>query len=126
MCNHSVCNECSTRMRVLCGQNECPICRQDMPKVVHASSRGRFEDLSNAPFKMDRRSRICFETDEIEAAFHRLLDHRCIVCEEAAAEEGSNATTNSFRTLKLLETHAKREHELFFCDLCLENLKVTV
>ena len=33
LCNHHVCQECSTRMRVLCGQNECPICRQDMPKV---------------------------------------------------------------------------------------------
>ena len=33
MCNHPVCSECSTRMRILCAQNECPICRQDMPKV---------------------------------------------------------------------------------------------
>ena len=32
-CNHPVCYECSTRMRVLCEQNECPICRQDLPKV---------------------------------------------------------------------------------------------
>ena len=33
MCNHPVCSECSARMRILCAQNECPICRQDMPKV---------------------------------------------------------------------------------------------
>ena len=33
ICNHPVCSECSTRMRILCAQNECPICRQDMPKV---------------------------------------------------------------------------------------------
>lgn len=32
-CDHPVCFECSTRMRVLCRQNECPICRQEMPKV---------------------------------------------------------------------------------------------
>lgn len=32
-CNHAVCYECSTRMRVLCRQNECPICRQDLAKV---------------------------------------------------------------------------------------------
>ena len=37
MCNHPVCSECSTRMRILCGQNECPICRQDMPKVIIVS-----------------------------------------------------------------------------------------
>lgn len=33
VCDHPVCFECSTRMRVLCKQNECPICRRDMPKV---------------------------------------------------------------------------------------------
>lgn len=38
-CDHPVCYECSTRMRVLCRQNECPICRQDMPKVKIESLR---------------------------------------------------------------------------------------
>lgn len=32
-CDHPVCYECSTRMRVLCARNECPICRKDMSKV---------------------------------------------------------------------------------------------
>lgn len=32
-CDHAVCYECSTRMRVLYVQNECPICRRDLPKV---------------------------------------------------------------------------------------------
>lgn len=32
-CDHPVCFECSTRMRVLCRQNECPICRQEAAKV---------------------------------------------------------------------------------------------
>lgn len=33
-CDHPVCYECSTRMRVLCEQNECPICRQSLSKVI--------------------------------------------------------------------------------------------
>lgn len=32
-CDHPVCYECSTRMRVLCARNECPICRKEMSKV---------------------------------------------------------------------------------------------
>ena len=32
-CDHPVCFECSTRMRVLCSNNECPICRKDISKV---------------------------------------------------------------------------------------------
>lgn len=32
-CDHSVCFECSSRMRVLMEQNECPICRQKIEHV---------------------------------------------------------------------------------------------
>lgn len=32
-CDHPVCYECSTRMRVLCRQNECPMCRHEMEIV---------------------------------------------------------------------------------------------
>lgn len=35
-CDHPVCYECSTRMRVLCEQNECPICRANLSKVSGA------------------------------------------------------------------------------------------
>ncbi len=34
-CDHLVCYECSTRMRVLCKQNECPICRQEITQVFN-------------------------------------------------------------------------------------------
>ena len=32
-CDHPVCFECSTRMRVLVKQKECPICRKEMSQV---------------------------------------------------------------------------------------------
>ena len=32
-CDHPCCYQCSTRMRVLCEANECPICRSLMPQV---------------------------------------------------------------------------------------------
>lgn len=32
-CNHMVCYYCSTKMRVLCEQNECPTCRQELSEV---------------------------------------------------------------------------------------------
>lgn len=34
LCDHPICHECSTRMRVLCKEDACPICRREMPKVV--------------------------------------------------------------------------------------------
>ena len=33
ICDHPVCYECSTRMRVCLQRMECPICRQEMEKV---------------------------------------------------------------------------------------------
>ena len=32
-CNHHICYKCSTRMRVLCDQMYCAICRADLPQV---------------------------------------------------------------------------------------------
>ena len=32
-CSHSICYRCSTRMRVLCDQMYCAICRADLPQV---------------------------------------------------------------------------------------------
>lgn len=36
-CDHLCCYECSTRIRVLCRQNDCPICRRDLSKVTEAA-----------------------------------------------------------------------------------------
>ena len=33
ICDHPICHECSTRMRVLCKEDACPICRQELTKV---------------------------------------------------------------------------------------------
>lgn len=32
-CNHMICYYCSTKMRVLCEQSECPICRLELSEV---------------------------------------------------------------------------------------------
>ena len=32
-CDHPICFKCSTRMRALCEQLYCPICRTDLPEV---------------------------------------------------------------------------------------------
>lgn len=37
-CDHRVCYRCSTRMRVLCEQMDCPICRSHMPQVYKPTS----------------------------------------------------------------------------------------
>ncbi len=82
---------------------------------MFTESRQRFSDVESQPFMMNRKFKVCFENKRVEQEFWRLLDHGCPLCEE-----------DDLRTFKDLERHVMREHELFYCDLCVENLKVNV
>ncbi|XP_063224206.1 E3 ubiquitin-protein ligase ZNF598 [Bacillus rossius redtenbacheri] len=113
-CDHPVCYECSTRMRVLCRQNECPICRQDMPKVIFTKHVRPFKDIHSYTYPMDKKFKICFESPDIQAAYDKLLEHVCTICRNRPA----------FRTFQNLKDHMRKEHELQYCDLCVENLNI--
>ncbi|XP_023017718.2 E3 ubiquitin-protein ligase ZNF598 isoform X1 [Leptinotarsa decemlineata] len=120
VCDHAVCFECSTRMRVLCEQNECPICRQELPKVIFtkvvepfASLFPRFE-RSNL---QDRKIGIYFCTSDIQKEYQKILEHRCHICEDKERKW-------PFKTFQQLKDHMRREHELFYCDICATNLKI--
>uniref|UniRef100_A0A1B6CPU3 RING-type E3 ubiquitin transferase n=1 Tax=Clastoptera arizonana TaxID=38151 RepID=A0A1B6CPU3_9HEMI len=113
-CDHPVCYECSTRMRVLCRQNECPICRQDMTKVVFTDTVRPFKDLKNGTYLIDKKFQICFHTSEIQRAYNSLLAHVCSKC----------PGRHVFQNFNNLRDHMRREHELFYCDLCVDNLKI--
>jgi len=113
-CNHPVCHICSTRMRVLCQRNECAICRQDLPKVIYTLAELKFEDIKDNIYPMDRKFKICFETEEIQNQYTDMLNHRCPVCTDKV----------TFKTFRQLDQHIRREHELYYCDLCVTNLRV--
>ncbi|XP_060523372.1 E3 ubiquitin-protein ligase ZNF598-like isoform X2 [Cylas formicarius] len=119
-CDHAVCFECSTRMRVLCKQNECPICRGDLPKVIFTKKIEPYSVLflrferSNL---QERKLGILFCTYEIQKCFFKLLEHRCQICDNLEHKW-------AFKTFQQLKDHMRREHELFYCDICSENLKI--
>lgn len=113
MCEHPVCYECSTRMRVLCRQNECPICRQDLPKVVFTREIKPFHSLTTANL-LDTRYDIYFSSLDIQEKFTELLTNTCSICKEKPV----------FSTFHSLKDHMRQRHELHYCDLCVENLKI--
>ncbi|XP_043593900.1 E3 ubiquitin-protein ligase ZNF598 [Bombus pyrosoma] len=113
MCEHPVCYECSTRMRVLCCQNECPICRQDLPKVVFTKQIKPFSQLHKGNL-LDTRYNIYFDTLDIQSKFYDLLANVCYICKERPV----------FSTFNSLKDHMRHQHELHYCDLCVENLKI--
>ena len=61
---------------------------------------------------MDRKFKICFETEEIQNQYFAMLDHKCPKCKE------------DFKTFRQLDQHIRREHETYYCELCVKNLNL--
>lgn len=114
-CDHPICYECSTRLRVLCEQNECPICRQVLSKVIFSFDKLQYRELEakNRSGYYNKKYKIGFYTVKIQQAYFNLLDHPCPKC-----------NVPPFRRFKDLEYHVRKEHDLHYCDLCTEHLKI--
>lgn len=78
-CDHLCCFECSTRIRVLCRQNDCPICRRDLAKVIFSKTLAPYKelDVKNRSGLYDKKYRICFTDVDVQQAFFDLLDNKC-------------------------------------------------
>lgn len=114
-CDHLCCFECSTRIRVLCRQNDCPICRRDLAKVIFAKTLAPYRELDvrNRSGLYDKKYRICFTDGDVQQAFFELLDNKCPRCDE-----------KNFPKFDMLREHVRKRHELFYCDICTEHLKI--
>ena len=80
---------------------------------------------------MDRKYKICFEDESVQQSYKVLLQHECSVCKDQLSNNYDNGKSDNkmtrpliFSTFKQLETHVRREHEMFYCDLCSDHLKV--
>lgn len=113
VCDHAVCYECSTRMRVLCNQNECPICRANISCVYFVKEIKPFQELEQMRhYGSDEKYGIKFLSEDVKIAYDAILEHICSVCLE------------DFRTFADLKKHMKQAHEMFYCSLCVENIKI--
>ena len=61
-----------------------------------------------------RKYSIYFENQEVMDSYDQLLEHACLACSH-------NPVFNTFNQLK---DHMRKEHERFYCELCVNNLKV--
>ena len=83
----------------------------------------RYEEVENEPYEIDKKYQICFENASVKKAFKRLLQHRCPEC-FITNEKTGEVEEKIFVQFKQLDSHVRREHELFYCDICVEHLKV--
>jgi len=83
-------------------------------QVLFLHQRQKFETVDTSNFCVNREYKIFSEDDDIDRKYRRLLEHRCKLC----------LSIEPFRTFENLRKHMQREHTLFYCDLCVDNLKV--
>ncbi|XP_069125054.1 E3 ubiquitin-protein ligase ZNF598-like [Argopecten irradians] len=111
-CDHPVCYRCSLRMRALCEQFYCPICRTDLNKVYMVHKLVKETNIPRHGYIPNRRLKIFFEDDSIKKKVDKLLEPSCSKCKQ------------TFRFFRDLQTHMRKEHTLFYCDLCIDHLKI--
>uniref|UniRef100_A0A8C6TEJ8 RING-type E3 ubiquitin transferase n=1 Tax=Neogobius melanostomus TaxID=47308 RepID=A0A8C6TEJ8_9GOBI len=113
-CDHPVCYRCSTKMRVLCEQKYCAVCREELDKVVFVKKLEVFSSLPYQNFPCDKKHDIYFKDERIYAQYRHLLLPECIHCPEPKV----------FSRFEELEQHMRKQHELFSCKLCSKHLKI--
>jgi len=83
-------------------------------QVLFLHRRRKFETVDTSDFCVNRQYKIFSEDADIDSQYRRLLEHRCKLC----------LSIEPFQTLQNLRDHMQREHSLFYCDLCVNNLTV--
>ncbi|XP_059203820.1 E3 ubiquitin-protein ligase ZNF598 [Centropristis striata] len=113
-CDHPVCYRCSTKMRVLCDQKYCAVCREELDKVVFVKKLEAFSALPYQQFPCEKKHDIYFSDEKIYAQYRHLLLPECLRCSEPKV----------FSRFEELEQHMRKQHELFCCKLCTKHLKI--
>ncbi|KAM3917241.1 E3 ubiquitin-protein ligase ZNF598 isoform 2-T2 [Leptodactylus fuscus] len=112
-CDHPVCFRCSTKMRVLCEQKYCAVCREELDKVVFVKKVSPFSSINTSQMQCEKKHDIYFSDGKLFSLFRRLLQHECHLCPDM----------RPFHAFADLEQHMRKHHELFCCKLCVKHLK---
>jgi len=115
-CNHPICYKCSMKMRILCGEKFCPVCRKEMNKVLLTDTLDDFNVLikdSNTIREKHHKVGFIFKHGGLIKHFNKVLEHRCPVCPDRPPDT----------TFEQTKAHLRKEHTLFYCDICLQHSK---
>ncbi|KAK6118146.1 hypothetical protein DH2020_048130 [Rehmannia glutinosa] len=139
-CGHKdVCSTCVARLRFICDDNRCCICKTESDVVFVTKALGDYtktiSDFSLLPSEV-REGRVGqYWYHEDTQAFFDDLDHykmikamcrlSCSVCDkmEDQPDDGSRRRAK-FRNIEQLRGHLFHKHRLLMCSLCLEGRKI--
>ncbi|CBI37014.3 unnamed protein product, partial [Vitis vinifera] len=141
-CGHrDVCSTCVARLRFICDDRRCCICKTECNVVFVTKALGDYtrmvNDFSILPTESREGQVGMYWYHEDTQAFFDDVDHykmikamcrlSCSVCDQM--EEQSNDGSKrrqKFRNIDQLKGHLFHRHKLFMCSLCLEGRKVFI
>ena len=113
-CEHPVCGQCTLKLKVLYDDKRCTICKADVSKVaVVKGAETRFSSLDFRGLVHDKQWGVYFE----EGAYEHYRFLKKITCPECQEQ---------CQNVPALRKHCTAEHQLSYCDICLQNRKVFI
>ncbi|KAJ9187929.1 hypothetical protein P3X46_003340 [Hevea brasiliensis] len=141
-CGHrEVCSTCVVRLRFICGDRCCCICKTESPVIFVTKALGDYtrmiNDFSVLPSE-PREGRVgSYWYHEDSQAFFDDVDHykmikamcrlSCSECDKMDKEANDGTKRRGkFRSIDQLKGHLFHRHRLLMCSLCLEGRKVFI
>ncbi|GMH20921.1 hypothetical protein Nepgr_022763 [Nepenthes gracilis] len=140
-CGHrDVCSTCVARLRFICNDRRCCICKTECNVVFVTKALGDYtkmiNDFSILPSEVrDGRVEPYWYHEDTQAFFDD-LDHynmikamcrlSCSVCDNSEEQHDVFRRRQRFRNIDQLKGHLFHKHRLLMCSLCLEGRKVFI
>ena len=64
-------------------------------------------------WRSDKKNGVFFQNQSLQDSYYSLLENQCTKCSEPP-----------FRSFKFLRDHMRKAHNLYYCDICTDNLKL--
>ncbi|KAJ6390316.1 hypothetical protein OIU77_024520 [Salix suchowensis] len=139
-CAHrDVCSTCVARLRCICDDRRCCICKTESSIVFVTKALGDYTRIINdflllPPEPKEGRMGSYWYHEDTQAFFDD-VDHykmikamcrlSCSVCDKEESNDGSKRR-GKFRNINQLKGHLFHQHKLHMCSLCLEGRKVFI
>ncbi|KAJ8446436.1 hypothetical protein Cgig2_019329 [Carnegiea gigantea] len=139
-CGHrDVCSTCVARLRFICNDRRCCICKTECDFVFVTKALGDYtrmvNDFSTFPSQVREGQVGSYWYHEDTQAFFDDAEHykmikamcrlSCGVCDkmEDQQQEGGFRRRQRFKNIGQLKGHLSHQHRMYMCDLCLEGRK---
>ncbi|XP_022148262.1 E3 ubiquitin-protein ligase HEL2 [Momordica charantia] len=142
-CGHrDVCSTCVARLRFICGDRRCCICKSESAVVFVTKALGDYtrtiNDFTVFPSEPREGRAGSYWYHEDTQAFFDDVDHykmikamcrlSCSVCDKIGEDQPNDGPKRrgKFRNIEQLKGHLFHRHKLFMCSLCLEGRKIFI